>query len=200
DRGLRRAVSGRSAYDAKVIPLDSAKQRRGQRSPMVVRQAEGNQLLHWPRRSSPTPEAHPGAYGRRRRRTSVIKQWLPTALFAGVIVALVFVLAAVRMMLASTSPQLSTTQGSQPQAGAPNVVVEHQPVAAVGPGNAAPQPAPTSTIRFTAKPIEPTYTVSAGDSLWTIAQKNHTNPKDIQCINNLSDGATLSVGQRLVMP
>lgn len=69
----------------------------------------------------------------------------------------------------------------------------------------APMPAsvartPARPIRFASKPIEPSYTVQAGDSLFGIALRYNTTADAIQAINNLPDRSVLSVGQRLVMP
>jgi LysM repeat protein len=61
-------------------------------------------------------------------------------------------------------------------------------------------PAPTAAIKFSSKPIEPSYTVAANDNLWSIAQRNRTTAEAIQAINNLPERATLHIGQRLVMP
>ena len=55
-------------------------------------------------------------------------------------------------------------------------------------------------IRFNVRPLEPTYTVSSGDNLSSIAQRFNTSVEALQAINNLPDARTLSVGQRLVIP
>ena len=54
-------------------------------------------------------------------------------------------------------------------------------------------------IRFTLTPIEPSYTVVAGDSLSSIAQRYNTTTEAMQGINNLPSSA-LRVGQRLILP
>lgn len=56
-----------------------------------------------------------------------------------------------------------------------------------------------STVRFTVAPIEPSYTVIAGDSLSAIAHRFNTTTDAVLGINNLPSSA-LSVGQRLIIP
>lgn len=45
-----------------------------------------------------------------------------------------------------------------------------------------------------------TYTVVGGDSLWTIAKKNHLNVSDLAVANNMKAGAGLRPGQKLIIP
>ncbi len=45
-----------------------------------------------------------------------------------------------------------------------------------------------------------TYTVAKGDSLWTIAKKHHITVAELASINNLKAGATVRVGQKLIIP
>lgn len=71
----------------------------------------------------------------------------------------------------------------------------------VSPALAAPSDqSPSPSIRFTSSPVDPSYTVVAGDNLWTIAQRFNTTVEAIQWINSLPDRSTLRVGQRLVIP
>ena len=44
------------------------------------------------------------------------------------------------------------------------------------------------------------YTVGRGDSLWTIAKKNHISASDLAAANNLRTTATLHLGQKLLIP
>lgn len=78
------------------------------------------------------------------------------------------------------------------------------PVPIIGPASpalAAPSdPSPRPSIRFTSRPVDPSYIVVAGDNLWTIAQRFNTTVEAIQGINSLPDRSTLRVGQRLVIP
>jgi len=45
-----------------------------------------------------------------------------------------------------------------------------------------------------------TYTVGAGDSLWSIAHKNHLSKAELAAANNLKPEASLKVGQKLIIP
>ncbi len=45
-----------------------------------------------------------------------------------------------------------------------------------------------------------TYTVAKGDSLWTIAKKNHLTVSDLATANNLKAGASVRLGQKLIIP
>ena len=45
-----------------------------------------------------------------------------------------------------------------------------------------------------------TYTVAHGDSLWSIAKKNHLKVSELAAANNLHSGATLHLGQKLLIP
>ena len=45
-----------------------------------------------------------------------------------------------------------------------------------------------------------TYTVAGGDSLWSIAHKNHLSKAELAAANNLKPEAALKVGQKLIIP
>jgi LysM repeat protein len=45
-----------------------------------------------------------------------------------------------------------------------------------------------------------TYAVKSGDSLWTIARKNHITYSELAAANNLKTSATLHEGQKLIIP
>lgn len=45
-----------------------------------------------------------------------------------------------------------------------------------------------------------TYSVTRGDSLWSIAKKHHLTVTELAKANNLSTGATLQPGQKLIVP
>jgi len=45
-----------------------------------------------------------------------------------------------------------------------------------------------------------TYTVGKGDSLWSIAKKNNLSVSELAKANNLSTGATLQPGKKLIIP
>ena len=55
-------------------------------------------------------------------------------------------------------------------------------------------------IHFSAKVIEPNYTVAAGDTLVKIADRFNTSVDRIEAFNNLSDPRALRVGTKLVIP
>lgn len=45
-----------------------------------------------------------------------------------------------------------------------------------------------------------TYAVAKGDSLWTIAKKHHLTVGELAAANNLKAGATVHVGQKIIIP
>jgi LysM repeat protein len=45
-----------------------------------------------------------------------------------------------------------------------------------------------------------TYTVARGDSLWSIAAKNHLSKSDLADANNLRSTSILHIGQKLIIP
>jgi len=45
-----------------------------------------------------------------------------------------------------------------------------------------------------------TYTVGKGDSLWTIAKKRHLTVAELAAANNMKAGATVRIGQKLIIP
>ncbi|HND61921.1 MAG TPA: LysM peptidoglycan-binding domain-containing protein [Opitutaceae bacterium] len=45
-----------------------------------------------------------------------------------------------------------------------------------------------------------TYSVAKGDSLWTIAKKNHVGVSDLAAANNMKPGASVRLGQKLIIP
>lgn len=67
---------------------------------------------------------------------------------------------------------------------------------ALTPGVARPtsRPVATPAQRYT------TYVVKKGDTLYSIAQRYHTDVKTLQQMNSIADPATLSVGQELKVP
>jgi len=76
----------------------------------------------------------------------------------------------------SAGIRYSPTRPGTPAAGA----LEAEPVADVTPAS--------------------TYTVAKGDSLWTIAKKNHLAVTDLASANNLKAGAPVRLGQKLIIP
>ncbi len=45
-----------------------------------------------------------------------------------------------------------------------------------------------------------TYTIAGGDSLWTIAKRNHLTVSELATANNLKAGTALRPGQKLIIP
>ncbi len=76
----------------------------------------------------------------------------------------------------STAIRYSPTRPNTPAAGA----LEAEPVADVTPAT--------------------TYTVGKGDSLWSIAHKNHLTKAELAAANNLRPESTLRQGQKLIIP
>jgi LysM repeat protein len=71
----------------------------------------------------------------------------------------------------------------------------------VSPTAAEPTAVPTQgPIQSTIVPLEPSYTVQAGDTLASIARRFNTTVDAIVSINNLTDRNALRVGQRLIIP
>jgi len=77
---------------------------------------------------------------------------------------------------ASSAIRYSPTRPNTPAAGA----LEAQPVTGVTPAS--------------------TYTVGKGDSLWSIAHKNHLTKAELAAANNLKPEASLRQGQKLIVP
>jgi len=151
----------------------------------------------WPgRRSLASADAPSVAARRPRRRLSPVRRWLPTVLVGLVFGGVVFLFATLRFLA-----QAPETAQSAP---APVVeVIQSAPAPEVAgpPPPTAPNESVTRQggITFTARQIEPTYTVVSGDSLSAIAQRYGTTAEALQGINNLPD-TMLHVGQKLVLP
>jgi LysM repeat protein len=64
------------------------------------------------------------------------------------------------------------------------------------PAAAAVMPAP---VTADVAPVS-TYTVGKGDSLWSIAKKNHLTVSELAKANNLGTGASLQPGKKLIIP
>lgn len=66
----------------------------------------------------------------------------------------------------------------------------------------SPNAAAISPARPAVEDVAPvsTYTVTRGDSLWSIAKKNKLTVSELAKANNLSAGATLQPGKKLIIP
>ncbi|HVU17657.1 MAG TPA: LysM peptidoglycan-binding domain-containing protein [Candidatus Didemnitutus sp.] len=72
-----------------------------------------------------------------------------------------------------------------------------EPTRPGSPNAAALTPPPTPVENVA--PVS-TYTVQKGDSLWSIAKKNHLTISELTKANNLGAGATLQPGKKLIIP
>lgn len=118
---------------------------------------------------------------------------------AGILVAVMALfLTTVRLVAERPGPSVATPDVSTAGGEGPSAPALEPAVEAVRPAEVAPAPKSTG-IRFTARQVEPSYTVVQGDSLFAIALRFSTTAEAIQSINNLPDSA-LRVGQRLVIP
>lgn len=83
--------------------------------------------------------------------------------------------------------------------------VTYAPPAAYGRAEPTRPGSPNAAAITPAKPAEEvapvsTYTVGRGDSLWSIAKKNHLSVAELAKANNLAVGATLQPGKKLIIP
>ncbi len=167
------------------------------RAARPLRAGATTQMAYW-QRPVQAQEPDPPTSTRRRRRVSPYRRWLPTIAVVGVVAFLTLFLV-IRQVVASRSvtpaqPTGEVTFGAESRALAPEA-------APLGSDSTQPAPAPARTVRFTVVPVEPTYTVSTGDTLSAIAQRYNTSIDALIAINNLPDRTiTLRVGQRLILP
>lgn len=103
-------------------------------------------------------------------------------------------LVAAPLNASDTSPVVAAPVGFDPNATA-TVGLRFSPTR---PGTAAAgtleaQPVPDVTPATT-------YTVGKGDSLWTIAKKNHLTVSELAAANNIKAGAPVHVGQKILIP
>lgn len=67
------------------------------------------------------------------------------------------------------------------------------------------RPGTPAATAVQAQPVEnvvpaTTYAVGNGDSLWTVAKKNHLTVSELAAANNLTAGTKLRLGQKLIIP
>jgi LysM repeat protein len=95
----------------------------------------------------------------------------------------------------STAPLPASSGSFDPNAPALSATVRYSPTR---PGTAA-------ATAVQAQPVADvmpatTYAVGSGDSLWTIAKKNHLTVSELAAANNLPASAKLKQGQKLIIP
>jgi LysM repeat protein len=110
------------------------------------------------------------------------------------------------------TPDATVPTGSGPapvsfDAGVPNPppVVSYSPAASSGHATPTRPGSPAAVAVTPAKATEDvapvtTYTVAKGDSLWSIAKKNHLTVAELAKANNLGTGASLQPGKKLIIP
>jgi LysM repeat protein len=62
------------------------------------------------------------------------------------------------------------------------------------------RPTATPTLRPTATPRPRTYTVKAGDNLYSIAAAFGTTVKELAALNDIANPSLIRVGQVLILP
>lgn len=111
---------------------------------------------------------------------------------------------------ASAGPAASTASNASPVSAAPfdpnAPAVAFDPNATAAPIRFAPtRPGTPAAGALEAQPVSDvtpgtTYVVAKGDSLWTIAKKNHITVAELAAANNLKAASTVRVGQKLFVP
>ncbi len=108
------------------------------------------------------------------------------------------------------SPSVSVPMGDasgSPVSAAPTSFNPDAPALAAGGGVrfSPTRPGTAAASTLVAEPVSgvistTTYAVKSGDSLWTIAKKNHLSVGDLAAANNLKTTAPLHEGQKLLIP
>lgn len=111
---------------------------------------------------------------------------------------------------AQTSGGTASANNSSPVSAAPfdpnAPAVAFDPNATAAPIRFTPtRPGTPTASALEAQPVSDvtpatTYTVAKGDSLWTIAKKNHISVAELAVANNLKAASTVRVGQKLIIP
>ena len=98
---------------------------------------------------------------------------------------------------ASDSPVITAPAGFDPNAPAVAVSagIRYSPTRPGTPAAGALEAEPVADVTPAS-----TYSVGKGDSLWTIAKKNHLTVSDLAAANNLKAGASVRLGQKLIIP
>jgi len=122
--------------------------------------------------------------------------------FSLLVGGMIFLFAALRI-IAQTPEAAHYADAPVVEATAPVVevvgVIAPGPAAASAPSGVVASQTIQGSVRFSARQLDPSYTVVSGDSLSSIAQRHGTTAEVLQGLNNLPD-TFLSVGQRLVIP
>jgi LysM repeat protein len=97
---------------------------------------------------------------------------------------------------ATDSPVVSAPSGFDPNAPAVAVSagIRYSPTRPGTPAAGALEAEPVADVTPAS-----TYSVAKGDSLWTIAKKNHLTVSDLAAANNLRAGASVRLGQKLII-
>lgn len=193
---------GYRATDAgKLIALEEAKRKLQGLPSSPPRREQRGLIVQWPGTTAPAVTERKGARPlRRRRRVALLPGWRVPLVVAGVFGILLTALAAARIISGQGAPSETLTSKAI-DASVITTDTLSPPVTTDQPLVARVAAQPTSRpVRRISKPIEPSYTIQAGDSLFAIAVRYNTTDDAIQAINNLPDRSVLSVGQRLVIP
>ncbi len=95
----------------------------------------------------------------------------------------------------SATPAAASTGGFDPNAPAVASAVRFTPTRPGTPAATAVQAQPVADVLPAT-----TYAVGTGDSLWTVAKKNHLTVAELAKANNLTADSKLKLGQKLIIP
>jgi LysM repeat protein len=98
---------------------------------------------------------------------------------------------------ATASPTTSAAASTTPRASAVPATPAPTPVPTAAP---TARPTATPTLRPTATPRPRTYTVKAGDNLYSIAAAFGTTVKELAALNDIANPSLIRVGQVLILP
>jgi LysM repeat protein len=95
----------------------------------------------------------------------------------------------------SGAPLPATSGSFDPNAPALSAAVRYSPTRPGTPAATAVQAQPVADVMPAT-----TYAVGNGDSLWTVAKKNHLTVSELAAANNLPASTKLKLGQKLIIP
>jgi len=110
--------------------------------------------------------------------------------------SLKFLTAAVVTLSLAAGPMLSFGQATN----APTAPAATPPVSSAPAAASTPAPAPAETPAASNEPRPETYTIQAGDTLWSISHKYDTSIHALQKLNHLKRHALLHIGQVIKLP